>query len=72
MFQYNKLYFIKCRYIYRYYTEPHGFRNLINAANELTFMPMLGDDNITLTCVANKSDPEKLEHVAITLNISCE
>ncbi|KAI0225297.1 hypothetical protein LSAT2_023835 [Lamellibrachia satsuma] len=54
----------------RYYTEPHDFRNLTNAVNELTFMPTLGDDNTTLSCVANKSRPERLEHVVVILNVS--
>ena len=55
-----------------YFTEPHDFRNLINAVNVLTFWPTLGDNNATLNCVANKSRPERLEHVAVTLNVSCE
>jgi len=52
--------------------EPHGFRNLVNAVNKLTFMPTLGDNNMTLTCVANKSEQERLETVSVTLNVSCE
>ena len=58
--------------IVRYYMEPHGFRNLVNAVNKLTFIPTLIDNNMTLTCVANKSEPERLEHVSVTLNVTCE
>ena len=48
------------------------FRSLVNAVNELTFMTTLDDNNMMLTCVANKSEHERLERVSVTLNVSCE
>jgi hypothetical protein len=35
-------------------------------------MPTLGDNNMTLTCVANKFEKERQEHVSVTLNVTCE
>ena len=72
MCSYTNRYLYQCVHFGRYYTEPHGFRSLVNAVNKLTFMPTLGDNNMTLTCVANKSQPEILEHVSVTLNVTCE
>ena len=60
------------RHYTTYYTEPNDFRNLVNAVNELTFTPTLGDNNATLNCVATKSRPDRRKHVAVTMNVSCE